>query len=207
MLEALSTGKVDAALLSHSYIRQLADSGMYTDVEYLWLPKDVYVNEAAPIFNTEALRDRYNEWFGTIVKDGTWQSIVDFWIGAPLPGQEDIPVFEFTGENGTLRMCDTGNYPPLIYFDANNEPAGFDVDIMSRFAIHMGMKLEITMMAYDAIVPYVVTGKADMSACTLTLTDEREEGIIFGEPSVITQAVLIIPKSAGSDGREVLDHK
>lgn len=195
MLESVRMGKSDAALLSHGYVKQLEDSGMYPDFEYLWVSEDVYVNEAAPIFHTEELRDKYNKWFQTIKDDGTWQEIVDRWIGVPLPAQEDIPTFELTGENGTLKMCDTGNYPPLIYFDANGEPAGFDVEMMSRFAQYMGMKLEITMMAYEAIVPYVVSGKADMSSCTLTITDEREEGMIMGLPSVITQAVLIVKKS------------
>jgi polar amino acid transport system substrate-binding protein len=197
MLEALRMGKVDAALLSHSYIKQLVDSGMYPDFEYLWLPEEVYVNKAAPMFHSEELRDKYNEWFQTAVDDGTWQEEVDRWIGVPLPAQEDIPIFGFTGENGILRAVDTGNYPPLAYMDANGEPAGFEVEMVNRFALYMGMTPEFTMMAYDAIMPYVVSGKADMSAATITLTDEREDGIIFGEPSVITQAVLIIKKNDG----------
>jgi len=198
MLESLRMGKIDAALLSHSYIRQLVDSGSYPNVDYLWVPEDVYVNKAGPVFYTTGLRDKYNEWFRGIAANGTWDKILDRWIGAPLPAQKDIPKFKFTGENGTLRVCDTGNYPPLIYFDANNEPAGFDVEMISLFAQHMGMKPEFTMMAYEAIGPYVVSGKADMSSATLTITDERKKGMIFGEPSVITQAVLIVPKT-GAD--------
>ena len=201
MLEALRMGRVDAALLSHGYIRQLTDSGMYPDFDYLWVPKDVYIDQAAPIFHSEELRDTYNNWFRGIVADGTWQEIVDRWIGVPLPAQKDIPQFNLTGTNGTLKMCDTGNYPPLIYLDANGDSVGFDIDIMSRFAQHMGMKLDLTLMAYEAIVPYVISGKADMSACTLTVTDEREEGIIFGDPSVVTQAVLIVPKAAAGSSQ------
>jgi polar amino acid transport system substrate-binding protein len=202
MLESLRMGKVDAALLSGSYVNQLKESGAYPDVDYLMVPEDVYVNKAAPIFHTAKLRDQYNEWFKGIAADGTWQEIVDRWLGGSLPSQEDIPQFKLTGENGTLRMCDTGNYPPLIYFDANNKPAGFDVDMMSRFALHMGMNLNIEMMNYDAIIPYVISGKADMSACTVTVTDERGEGVIFGEPSVITPAVLIVPKTGGVEGEK-----
>jgi polar amino acid transport system substrate-binding protein len=202
MLESLRMGKIDAVLLSSSYMNQLKGSGAYPDVDYLMVPEDVYVNKAAPIFHTAKLRDQYNEWFKGIAADGTWQEIVDRWLSGSLPSQEDIPQFELTGENGTLRMCDTGNYPPLIYFDANGKPAGFDVDMMSRFALHMGMKLEIEMMNYDAIIPYVLSGKADMSACTVTVTDERGEGVIFGEPSVITPAVLIVPKTGNVEGKK-----
>ncbi len=90
----------------------------------------------------------------------------------------------------------------MVYYDANNQPVGYDVEMVSRFAIHMGMVPEFTMMAYEAIGPYVTSGKADMSSAALTITDEREDGMIFGEPSVITQAVLVVPKS----GEDVLDY-
>ena len=194
MLEALQTGRVDAALLSDGYVKRLIHDGEYPDFEYLWVPKDVYVNEAGPVFHTTELRDKYNEWFSGIAADGTWQKIVDRWIGVPLPEIKDIPQFEFTGENGILRVVDTGNYPPLIYFDENGEPAGFDVEIVSLFARHMGMKPEFTMMPYEETFEFVRSGQADMSACTYTITDEREEYRIFGYPSVITQAVLVVPK-------------
>jgi polar amino acid transport system substrate-binding protein len=198
MLASLRRGNVDAALLSNSYVKQLEESGDYPDVDYIMVPADVYVNKAAPIFYTTQLRDKYNEWFSGIAADGTWGEIVDRWLGGALPAQEDIPQFKLTGENGTLKMCSTGNFPPLIYYDAYGKLAGFDVDMMSRFAQHMKMDLKIEIMNYEAIIPYVILGKADMSACTVTVTDERGEVVIFGEPSVITPAVLIVPKTGGA---------
>jgi polar amino acid transport system substrate-binding protein len=198
MLAALHRGSVDAVFLSSSYVKQLEESGNYPDVDYLMVPADVYVNKSAAIFHTTELRDKYNEWFSGIAADGTWGEIVERWLGRALPAQEDIPQFELKGENGTLKMCDTGNFPPLIYFDAHGKLAGFDVEMMSRFAQYMKMDLKIEIMSYDAIIPYVLLGKADMSACTVTVTDERGEGVIFGEPSVITPAVLIVLKSGGA---------
>ena|GEM_PF-1250659 len=194
MLEALLSGEVDAALLSNGSSRLIMDSGDYPDFEYLLVPEDVYINRAAPVFHTEELRDKYNEWFTGMSAKGTWQEIVDRWIGAPLPKQEDIPQFDLSGENGVLKMCDTGSYAPLTYFDDNGKLAGFNVDMMSRFAQHMGMSLEIEVVPYAEIADYVASGKADMSACTLAMTDERTVNIIFGKPSTITQAVLIVKK-------------
>jgi polar amino acid transport system substrate-binding protein len=198
MLAALRRGSVDAVFLSSSYVKQLEESGNYPDVDFLMIPEDVYVNKSAAIFHTTELRDKYNEWFRGIAEDGTWGEILERWLGRALPAQEDIPQFELTAENGTLKMCDTGNFPPLIYFDAHGELAGFDVEMMSRFAQYMKMDLKIEIMNFDAIIPYVILGKADMSACTVTVTDERGEGVIFGEPSVITPSVLFVLKSGGA---------
>jgi len=193
MLEAMRMGRADAVMLGGEYAKQLMESGGYPDVDCLTVPEDVYVHKAAPVFHTEELRDRYNDWFAGIVADGTWKEITDRWIGGFLPAQEDIPVIESTGENGTLRVCDTGNYPPMSYLDANGDLTGFDMEMVSRFAQYMGMKLEVTTMDYSAVIPYVISGKADMSACTLGVTEERQGSVIFGEPSVITQAVLVVP--------------
>ena len=90
MLEDLRTGRVDAVLLSHGFSRQLQDSGTYPDFNYLLVPEYIYINKAGPIFHTEELRDQYNEWFIGLAADGTWQEIVDRWIGVPLFESEDM---------------------------------------------------------------------------------------------------------------------
>ena len=192
-LEALRLGSVDAVLLGHSYIRQLLDSGMYPDLEYLWVPKEVYVNESANVFHTIELQQQFNAWLEVIKADGTYDKVVNRWIGAPLPNEEDIPRFEFTGENGILRVAETGYFPPLTYLDSNNHLVGFGPEMVSLFALHLGMRPQWTLMSYENILPFVVTGRADMSGCDLAITDYREENVIFGEPTVITQAVLIVP--------------
>ena len=202
MLEAVRTGRVDGALLGHSYVRQLQDSGMYPDFEYLWVPKEVYVNEAAPIFYTEELRDIYNEWFRTPEAQAQWEEALDRWIGVPLPAEEDIPRFEFTGENGVLTAANTGDYPPLVYFDSSGEIVGFEIEMISLFAQHLGKKLEVPTMAYEGILPYVLSGKADMSSCGISITDERMEGVFFGDPLTVVQAVLIVRKEGPAEGRD-----
>ena len=194
ILESLRLGRIDAGMISEEYVKQLQDSGMYPNVEYLWIPKDVYVHKAANIFQTTQLRDQFNLWLSDIKADGTFDEIRNRWIGVSLPREEDIPRFEFTGENGILRVADTGNYPPLVYFDSNNEPVGFDIEIVSRFAIAIGKRPVWSMMAYDGIAPYILSGRADMSSATLAVTRERSEQMLFGEPTVITQTVLIVQK-------------
>jgi len=134
LLEALRMGKVDAAMTDGSYVKQLEDSGIFPEFDYLWIAEDFYVNKSAPVFHTTELRDEYNKWLAVIKSDGTFDEIMSRWIGVSLPAQEDIPEFALTGENGTLRVCDTGTFPPFTYYDANGEPTGFDYELINRFA-------------------------------------------------------------------------
>ena len=197
VLENLRMDRVDAALTDSSYVKPLMESGSYPEFDFLWVPKEVFVNESASVFYSQELRDQYNEWLSGIEADGTLDEITGRWVGAPLPNDEEVPRFELTGENGTLRVCDTGDYPPFTYYNANGEYTGFNYEMMSRFAQHLGMNLEIIMAKYDAVLPTVISGRADMSACIYTITDERGKGVLFGNPCVVSQAVLVILKPGG----------
>lgn len=199
LLESLRAGRIDACLTDSSYIQPLIDSGAYPEFEYIWVPNEVYVNKSASIFYTKELCDTYNEWLAGIIADGTMAEIQKRWLGESLPSEDDVPKFESSGENGVLRVCDTGTFPPFTYFDSKNQPTGMDYEVISRFAQHLGMTLDTTMMEYGAIGPYVISGKADMSACYLTVTEEREQSMIFGDPVTSTQGVLIVSKVGTTD--------
>ncbi len=199
MLEAVRIGRVDAAILDDAYVKQIQDSGEYPDLEYIPVPSEIFVNMASNVFHTEALRDEFNAWFDMIEQDGTFDEIYNRWIGVSLPAEEDIPRFELTGGNGTLRVCNTGSFPPFSYADSEGRPVGFDEEIISRFAAHMGMDIEYNMMAYDAIIPFVLSGKADMSACSFTVTGDRAENVIFGRQYTKAHAVLVVRKSDARD--------
>jgi polar amino acid transport system substrate-binding protein len=193
MLEALRMGYIDAILISNGFIRQLQNDGLHDDLEYIQVPEYIFVNKAAHIFHTDELRGKYNEWFAGIVADGTFEEILDRWLGGQLPAFEDIPVFELTGENGTLRVCDTGNYPPLSYYD-NSVLVGFDMEMAQRFAYYLGKDLDVSIVDYEEIGDLILSGEFDMSAATWAITEEREEIFFFGEPAVVTEAVLIVIK-------------
>lgn len=204
MLEAVRMGNVDVAILDDAYVKQIEDSGQYPELDYVPVPQEVFVNMASNVFHTEELRDQFNEWFATLEEDGTFEEIYNRWIGVSLPDEKDIPRFELTGENGTLRVCNTGSFPPFSYTDSDNRPVGFDEEIISRFAAHLGMDIEYNMMSYDAVIPFVLSGKADMSACSFTVTGDRSENVIFGEPYAKAKAMLVIKKSDA--GAAVRDH-
>ena len=195
MIESLRMGKVDAVLTDANYIKPFVDSGAYPSMDYLYVPAEVFANEVAPMFHTGELRDKYNEWLKIIIADGTLDEMINRWIVGSLPEQEYIPVIELTGGNGTLRVCDTGDYPPYVYYDANNELTGFDTELTRRFAQYMGMTVDTAVMSYEGIIPTVISGKADMSACLYTITEERKQNMIFGDPTIVTQGVLIVKKT------------
>ncbi|MDR1320810.1 MAG: ABC transporter permease subunit [Gracilibacteraceae bacterium] len=197
MLAALDAGKVDAVILANTVLPQVESLSAYS-LDFLEIPETYYAQYLSPIFHDEALRDKYNEWVALIKADGSLDLMSDFWFDRTgLPAEADIPHQVLQPVNGTLNVCDTGNFPPLVYIADDGKVEGFDIDMIERFAKYLGMDLNITTMGYDAIEPYVVSGSADMSACLLAKTPEREKNMIFGDTLLTSHAYLIV--KSGSD--------
>jgi polar amino acid transport system substrate-binding protein len=199
ILAALRNGQIDAAISSNVYIDALSELELYGEFNYYPLPEDVYFYETANIFFSTRLRDEFNAWLAKLKASGELQKMLDFWMVGPFPAPETIPQYTFMGEKGTLRICDTGNYPPLVYLGTDGEYTGFDIDLTRRFCAENGYTPKFEMMAYDAIVPYITTGKADMSAATFVVTAERKDNVIFGDTAIVGRVVLITKKQPATE--------
>lgn len=65
-------------------------------------------------------------------------------------------------------------YSPAEFFDENNEPIGYEVDVVKALAQLMGVAdVEIVEEDFDAILPKVNDGTYDMGVASLTLNKER----------------------------------
>jgi len=199
LLESVKLQKIDVALIDKSYVKQLRDSGVYPEFDFILVPEEEFVNKSAMLFHTDNLVSQYNQWLSLISEEGLLDEITNRWLGVSLPAEEDIPQIELTGENGVLNIADTGDYPPFTYYSSNGELVGFNYDLVRRFAQYLGLSLNIMIMNYGAILPAVASGKVDMSASVYTITDERENNVIFGNPCVISQGTLVILSSTSSN--------
>ena len=69
--------------------------------------------------------------------------------------------------------------PPFGFLDDNNEPAGFDLDIMRAVAAHIGVPLEFQKVTSVTRIPLLLSGNIDLVAASMTHTREREKTIDF----------------------------
>lgn len=85
-------------------------------------------------------------------------------------------------QDGTLRVGVNPNFPPMSSYGDDNELEGFDVDVARAIARAMGVRLELVPTEAAQRVPFLTTGRIDMSLGALTHTPEREELIDFTVP-------------------------
>ena len=82
-------------------------------------------------------------------------------------------------KGGTLIMATNAEFPPYEYHEGK-DIVGIDVDIAEAIAEEMGMKLEISDLAFDAIIPAVQSGKADFGAAGMTVNEDRLKNVDGG---------------------------
>ncbi len=87
-------------------------------------------------------------------------------------------------------------YPPFEGKDAAGNPAGVSPDFMADFGKAVGKKIRIENIAFDGLVPALVTGKVDMVMSSMTITDARRATVDFSVPYANAMLALLTRKDA-----------
>lgn len=107
-------------------------------------------------------------------------------------------------EAGKLVMLTNAAFAPYEYLGSDNQVAGVDVDLAQAIADKIGVKLEVTNMDFDGLIPALVGGKGDIVAAGLTITDERKQTVDFSDPYADATQLIII-KSDNAEIKSVED--
>lgn len=111
-----------------------------------------------------------------------------------------------TVQAGKLVMCTNAEFPPYEFHDAN-EIVGIDVEICRAIAEKLGLELEIEDIAFDSIIPEVVSGKADMGAAGMTVTEDRKQNVDFSDTYAHASQVIIVREDSEVAGPDDLAGK
>jgi len=84
-----------------------------------------------------------------------------------------------------------GTYPPFEFYDDNNELAGFDIELMALIAPKIGREVKFVDMAYDGLIPALITGKIDIAVAAINATEERRKIVDFSDVYQVADASII----------------
>jgi polar amino acid transport system substrate-binding protein len=91
------------------------------------------------------------------------------------------PLADITA-SGELRVGVNPNFPPMSSFGAEGQLQGFDVDVARQLANRLGVRLQLVPTEAASRVPFLVSGRIDLSLGALTITPERQAVIDFSVP-------------------------
>lgn len=102
---------------------------------------------------------------------------------------------------GKLVMATNAEFPPYEFYDGD-KIVGIDAEIAQAIADELGMELEIEDIAFDSIIPEIVSGKADMALAGMTVTEDRKASVDFSDTYATVSQMIIVKedsKIAGPD--------
>ena len=96
---------------------------------------------------------------------------------------------------GKLVMATNAEFPPYEYHDGD-AIVGIDAEIAKAIADELGMELEIEDIAFDSIIPEIVSGKADMGLAGMTVTEDRKQSVDFSDTYAKASQKVIVKEDS-----------
>ena len=133
-----------------------------------------------------------------------WRLLTAGFVGATLllaacgDGDDDEAGSDELGlvTAGTLTVCTDVPYPPMEFEDASAPGGytGFDIELMRAIAEDNGLELAVEIPGWDAITSGLAmeSDTCDISAASITITDEREENVDFSESYFSAEQSLMV---------------
>ena len=188
LLLALQTGLLDAIVTDEP----IARLGIARQPNFAIYPEtiapDSYglgLTKDSPLTpQVSAIIERYTQ-------DGTLTAMREKWFGSD-DSKKTIDMGEYDAPNGTLRYAHDSTLEPMSYVGGNGQSLGFEVELVSLIAKELGMNLEITQSTFNALIPMLNSGRADIISGSISITDERRESIDFATTHYIGGTVLLV---------------
>lgn len=98
---------------------------------------------------------------------------------------------------GTLRCGVVLDFPPIGYRDANNEPAGFDVEYCNDLAAALEVEPEVLPVTWAERLPVIVTGRADVVFGATSDSLARARTVGFTIPYAVYYAQGVVNVDSG----------
>ena len=113
---------------------------------------------------------------------------------------------EKEAERGKLIMVTNATFPPYEFYQGSRI-VGIDADMVREIAKRNNLELVIEDMAFDSVIAAVQTGKADVAASGITVTEDRKKQIDFTTSYVKADQVIIVRKDSDIVGPESMRGK
>ena len=107
---------------------------------------------------------------------------------------------------GKIQMTTNAEFEPFEYKDGD-EIVGIDIDRSQAIAAKRGVKLEVSDIAFDSLIPSMNAGKADFIAAGMTATEDRKKNVDFSDPYFNASQAIIVAKDSDIKTREDLNGK
>ena len=94
-------------------------------------------------------------------------------------------------DRSSLHVGTAAEFPPFEFIE-NDQMVGFDIDLMNAVAKKIDKKIIWHDMPFLTLIPQAQRGTLQVLAAGLTPTPEREEELLFTQPYLVSDPLLVI---------------
>jgi polar amino acid transport system substrate-binding protein len=190
---AVKTKKADAFAYDKSTLQYLVAR---SNNEFTIIPGKLATMEMAiPMpLDRQALRQSINAAIRKLKVDGTLERMYQKWFVDVKAKTPLMPSISLKRPSRTLHMGTCLLFEPFA-FVADGEKSGFDIELAYRLAEILGVKLEITDMAFDALFAGLQSGKLDLAIANFYKLPEREKIMQFSEPYLKNDISMLVRRA------------
>lgn len=190
MFLQLNQGRADAALVAETIWRMIS-----SDYPNLYSICDTIAPQPVAVaFSKQQpeLRESFNAFQKEMKETGLLKEIHDGWYESITKRQiPNTDTLDFP--NGELPIAFYSCVPPFNFIQ-DGKPSGSEVELATRFAIHMGMKPVFSDMNFTSLIPFLQSGKAKMAVSTISVTEERSKQVDFADPWLYESSALLVTR-------------
>lgn len=136
-----------------------------------------------------------NELLAELKANGQLDAIINsFFDGTADFAYENTVATVPTDKDKYLVVATNAYFPPFEYYDGS-KLTGVDIKIAKLLADKLGKTLYVLDEDFDAVIPSVTTGQADIAMAGLTVSESRKEIVDFTTEYYESAQVLIVLES------------
>ncbi|MHB8065473.1 MAG: amino acid ABC transporter substrate-binding protein [Ruminiclostridium sp.] len=126
---------------------------------------------------------------------------------APSSAVEVDQSWDKVKQKGELILGLDDQFPPMGFRDDNNEIVGYDIDLAKEVASRLGIKLKLQPINWDTKEQELNTGNIDCIWNGFTILEDMKKNILFSDPYMNNQQVLVVMADSGYNSQADLAGK
>ncbi|MEM1483417.1 ABC transporter permease subunit [Oscillospiraceae bacterium PP1C4] len=193
-IEALRSGKVEALVLDEPVARLLVSQIKDFSIMEEMLEGDEY---GIALAKNSPLTDDVSRVIEQFKDDGTLDALAEKWFSED-ESIKVMPELDFSKAEGTIRFAHENVLVPMAYVGEGGVSVGYDVELVMRIAHALNKNVELIPSSFDSLVPMLASGKADMAAGCMSITDQRKESVDFAT-SYYKGGIVLVVKNIATD--------
>ncbi|HFI0264812.1 TPA: ABC transporter substrate-binding protein/permease [Streptococcus suis] len=218
MYNSLSAGAVDAVMDDEAVIQYAIQQGQDLSIDIAGEAIGSFGFSVKKGSKYEYLVEDFNKALAAMKEDGTYQQIMNKWLGTTTASAETTDYssrLSLTGSatakatpvKSSYTIVSDSSFAPFEYQDETGKYVGIDMELIKAIAEQQGFTITIQNPGFDAALNAVQAGQADAVIAGMSITDARKEIFDFSDAYYSSNILLAVKNGSDIASYEDLNGK